>query len=355
MGRLRALLAGVLLSGAASGGFAADHREAPAVNLRPAADLNDVYLFRSPATPANAVFIMTVNPNSDPDFAKTYAFDPKVLYRFAIDTTGDGRPENKIDVLFGPLQNGVQSVEFRLNDGRKVAAGQTTPGSINPGVAPNIIQNGAIKAFAGPTDDPFFFDGVGFQRFLTGTGGFRGEDSFAGFNVSAIAIELPLAMISGGASKIQVAALTYVELPPEDPRFGARDITIANRSFEQFERTGVPAVSTAFIPLADRDEFNQTRPFQDADRWGSVIVATLQRLGTPPENIAILGAVALPDTLKIDFTKPSGFPNGRRLDDDVIDPILSLVLGTAVSDGVDANDAPFSTTFPYLGAPQLPN
>jgi hypothetical protein len=64
-----------------------------------------------------------------------------------------------------------------------------------------------------------------------------------------------------------------------------------------------------------------------------------------------------------------GFPNGRRLGDDVVDielravacgygPILQSLLGlcnftpnNAIGDGVDANDKAFSPTFPYLAAP----
>jgi hypothetical protein len=65
-----------------------------------------------------------------------------------------------------------------------------------------------------------------------------------------------------------------------------------------------------------------------------------------------------------------GFPNGRRLLDDVTDielravvegygPTLNAVLGVPnrtpnnlIGDGVDANDTPFLATFPYAGTPQ---
>lgn len=351
----RGALAAFLLGCLSGGTYAADHREAPAVSLRPAADLADVYVFQSPNTPGNIVLIMTVNPNSDPDFSRTYAFDPEVLYRFGIDTNGDARFDRKIDVLFEPVEGGVQDVQVRLDLGQRIAVGKTTPGSITTPVEPTIFGSANVKAFAGLVDDPFFFDGIGFQRFLAGVGGFRGEDSFGGFNVSAIAIELPFSMINSGSQKIQVAALTYEQVFPTSVPVDGRRITIAERRFEQLERTGVPGVSTAFVPPPLRDEFNVTRPFQDADRFGSVIVETLKRLGTPDANIAILASVAVPDTLKFDFSQPSGFPNGRLPEDDVINTVLSLVLDTAVSDGVDANDVPFRDQFPYLGEPHLPN
>ena len=53
----------------------------------------------------------------------------------------------------------------------------------------------------------------------------------------------------------------------------------------------------------------------------------------------------------------AGFPNGRRLTDDVIDITLQAAVGvlggvkTTLGDGVDRNDLPFRTTFPYLAFP----
>ena len=53
----------------------------------------------------------------------------------------------------------------------------------------------------------------------------------------------------------------------------------------------------------------------------------------------------------------AGFPNGRRLTDDVTDIELRVVGGflkgnkCPLGDGVDQNDMPFRTTFPYVAAP----
>jgi hypothetical protein len=53
----------------------------------------------------------------------------------------------------------------------------------------------------------------------------------------------------------------------------------------------------------------------------------------------------------------NGFPNGRRLSDDVVDVSLQVVEGELVGspndlgDGVDANDVPFESVFPYIGLP----
>ena len=62
----------------------------------------------------------------------------------------------------------------------------------------------------------------------------------------------------------------------------------------------------------------------------------------------------LPDILTVDTSAPSQFLNGRGLSDDVITAELGIIFGTndALNDDhVDANDAQFLTTFPYLAAP----
>ena len=53
----------------------------------------------------------------------------------------------------------------------------------------------------------------------------------------------------------------------------------------------------------------------------------------------------------------AGFPNGRRLSDDVLDASLQVVYGELIGnpndlgDGVDSNDVPFLKTFPYVAYP----
>ena len=58
----------------------------------------------------------------------------------------------------------------------------------------------------------------------------------------------------------------------------------------------------------------------------------------------------------------AGFPNGRRVGDDVVDIVLRAAAGVLVdgfnvapnnglADGVDENDVPYLTSFPYLATP----
>ena len=71
-----------------------------------------------------------------------------------------------------------------------------------------------------------------------------------------------------------------------------------------------------------------------------------------------LAAIAVPDVVTLDLTKPSGFPNGRQLQDQVIDLELAALLLDLKSHAVTtfasiplnpgSNDKPFLGTFPFL-------
>jgi hypothetical protein len=98
------------------------------------------------------------------------------------------------------------------------------------------------------------------------------------------------------------------------------------------------------------------------------IVATLKALGTDDTNIAILAEVAVNhgDYLRLNLntanTGPgggnssgAGFPNGRRLGDDVIDTLLFFILNQkSLPDNVNANDVPLQDTFPFFAKAQQP-
>jgi hypothetical protein len=117
---------------------------------------------------------------------------------------------------------------------------------------------------------------------------------------------------------------------------------------------GNPAVNTVFIPSAQKDRFNRGRPQIDERVFGDEIAASLDALGTSDENAAIITSVAIPDTLKLSVEPDGGFPNGRRLQDDVIDILLGLIFegtGGPTTDEVDENDEPFLSVFPYLAPP----
>ena len=142
-------------------------------------------------------------------------------------------------------------------------------------------------------------------------------------------------------------------------------------SVRQRDRMGMPAVNTALVSSDDKDSFNQGDPSTDGDDFKKSQTDIINGLraavaavpGFPAEDSPGVSAETVvtlvnPDVLHIDLSQPSGFPNGRTLTDDTINPILGLVLnrgnvlggGGGISDGIDT-PRPTIATFPYAGAP----
>lgn len=339
--RYHVLAAGVSIGLMAGSAWAADHREAPRISEFPPADLNDIYAFQAPDDQDRLVLVMTVNPLSEPEFAGTYAFSPRVRYTFAIDNNGDAVPEHFINTFFSELESGAQTFVTRLPSDINVSGQATRPTVLSDEPnEPIVATSNGVEVFAGPRDDPFFFDFVGFNRFVNGAGTFSGDNSFAGLNVSALVIELPVSLVDDGDGLLQIAGITTARpsagFAPDDRRL---------------DRFAIPALSTVLIPTALKDDFNQGLFKNDARDFADEIVASLENFGTSEENIAILADVAIPDMLEFDTTQPAEFPNGRALEDDVIDTLLTLILNGPMGDGVDSNDREFLDTFPYLAPP----
>ena len=96
-------LAFTFLSIPVSNTQAADHGDAPLADEDRPADIDDVYTFLDPNDNTRAVMIMTVRGFIVPGEFNNFAFfDPGVRYRFEIETTGDARPDEFIDVTFAP-------------------------------------------------------------------------------------------------------------------------------------------------------------------------------------------------------------------------------------------------------------
>lgn len=393
LGLLSALVLSAIAVGVSS---AADHRDAPNLTFFPASgpthpnpelrslDLNDVYLFRSTSTPSNTVMALTVNPFVIP--GETAFFSSVGSYEFVVNNGSDTsatpllRPEITFRCNFTAPRAGRQEIRVTrvnhvTNRSELIARGQT--GS-------NIAIRGGGQLRADLFDDPFFFDFRAFQgdrdgpegtAFGAGTRDFNDSlkfDFFAGANTGVILLELPTSTLTGGTG----AAANVISL-------WTRTLDSAGA---QIDRTAIPAINTVLIrpnrfigpfpgtpnPLAPtalnfKHQFNLTLPVNDRAVWGeearrslgvvpanpSATPPTPQRgFGSSPERAAILADLLLPDILTFDVTLPvgSGFVpglNGRRLEDDVIDFELQVVLdNSAATDGV--SHGPFRTRFPYF-------
>lgn len=307
---------GLVSIGPVSIGYASDHLDAPALMGKGELDVNDLYAFQSPENADNTVLILTVNPfagtMSDVDFATN-----DVEYQFQIDNNGDAMADITYGATFS-TNGGGQNVDLTKN-GTSIFTGDASNSA-------SLADGGMLQT--GLFDDPFFFDLAGFQNGFS----FTGVDAFAGANVSAIVLEVPSADLGG-------------------PNIGVSARTLMAGS--QVDRVGRPAVNTALIPSARKDEFNQASPENDSASFAADVQATIESLnGGDSANAAGTTAILLPDLLTIDTSNAAGFLNGRGLADDVIDAELNLLSkGGVTGDLVNANDVPFRTSFPYL-APQ---
>ncbi|MFI7382198.1 DUF4331 domain-containing protein [Streptomyces sp. NPDC049813] len=275
---------------------------------------------------------------------------------------------------------------------------------------------GQAKAFAGQADDPFFADLRVFDLLYGGNLSERGQDTLAGYNVNTVALQIPkkaLALRGNSSRNPVVGVWSTTErrgAQVSDSRSGRHD------GWRQVSRLGNPLVNEVVVPLKYKDAFNTLSPDQDrtvkpvVDKvLDPVLPKLIQKVygvpapATPRNDLAeifLTGICKACGPIKADLNahrlnkdadqrrivpaeelrlnmavaptaKPSrlgvlagdlgGFPNGRRLSDDVIDISLQAVEGAAQSgklvpaladgDQVNANDTAFGSSFPYLALP----
>ncbi len=400
---------------------ASSHREAPAIAEDQFADNTDLYAFISPENPDNLVmvanYVPLLLPASGPNF---YRFSDSVRYEICADNDGDAvsdvcyrfrfrtRIENGGTFLYnvGPIASiddanlNVKQVYdvIRIDmtdDSRSIIASdvpvapwnvgsRSFPSDSYEGVARQAIHetSGGGRVFAGPRDEPFFVDLHVFD--LLGVGGAPTTD---GVNVMSLALEVPIADLAAGGTRPMAGATGPDSVVGIYARALRRQVSILGRrhhrrgfgSYKQVSRLGWPLVNEVIIPLQDKDHYNRSAPADDVANFGSYIldpeVPGLLNLvlgagcpETPADGRLDIVGLLSPmgttpaDLLRIDIREgqtfaESGFPNGRWLEDDVTDTLLTVACnsGSPLGDGVDGNDLPFTNTFPYLASPHSGN
>jgi Domain of unknown function (DUF4331) len=393
-------------------GTASSHREAPLIAEDPSADLTDVYAFRSPDKPGTVTILANVIPGEDPAAGPNYySFSPTARYELKVDTDGDVRPNVIYRFSFrqktGPLFLGDTAQPFtltRIQGGKStvVAQGTTPPNNIGPRSTPKYgslvtksvvsFDGGRSKAFAGQRDDPFFgdigaiFDLVAIRKGTGNLGG--GKDFFAGYGVHTFAVQTPIAALDAKSNTIGVWA--SVDRRKITTRGGQ---TRQSGAFVQVNRLGNPLVNEVIIPTGLKDQWNATQPWQESryrKYYETPLLAAainqLYKLDVPESGRDDLVAVLLTGVPKLNYTgkkladvlrlnlsipvtknpkrlgvlagDTQGWPNGRRLGDDVIDIAEQAVAGflkgkkVPLGDGVNADDRKLSQSFPYVADPQ---
>ncbi|WP_298758709.1 DUF4331 family protein [uncultured Psychroserpens sp.] len=186
--------------------IAADHIDAPAV-IGGTSDIADVYAFQGQNT-NNIVLATTVQGMLSPASTASASFDENVLLEFNIDNDGDAVEDLVIQAIprdgkmyfFGPIapsQSGLNST---------ILADTATRNEVDItayGGSAIVENNNGMTFFAGPRDDPFFFDFAQYSEIIAGNAtsfNSPGSDSFEGTNVLAVVVELPKSMLGSGDS-----------------------------------------------------------------------------------------------------------------------------------------------------------
>jgi hypothetical protein len=406
MRRFKTLALASMFAGAVLFGFtpaehvrAADHGDAPNVDNDAGADITDLFAFLDPNDNTQVIIIGDVHGFIVPGEAGNFAsFDPTVQFRFDLQQTDGVKPDASVLVTFSERTGATnaQTATITLPGKGPVKKRQftalTTPATLGATANTQTITTdptSGVKFFAGEVDDPFFFDVPAFDRFIASvqagtpdaTVFSRGRDSFAGYNVLGIAFSFPIAMIRGAATNNTLGVQFVTSRRTQTPDLTHGGFHVSGL-YRQVDRMGNPAVNTALIPFAKKSLYNASTPIDDSKgKFAADIVASLKALGTDQAHIDILAGVAVTkgDYLRLDLTQPNTgtqggtntaarFPNGRRLADDTIDILLTLIAngtpapnnGVAtgmpglLGDGVDASDIPPQNQFPFLALPHQP-
>jgi len=285
----------------------------------------------------------------------------------------------------------------------------------------NSTSTPDVRVFAGTVDDPFWIDLGGAFDTLNLRSAVNGgvltpvqdaadsnvaSDTVSGYAVNAIAIEVPVSMLTrtGAIEPANSTAATIgVWATTSRPRVTTRRAPLpaaSAGSWSQIQRMGNPLINELLVGTGFKDRFSMDQPKNDSQFAEFFLDPTLARI----LNAATGGALSIPAPPRLDLlplvtyappiaapgtsagpvadllrlntgvspTAPAvssrlgllggdsaGYPNGRRLYDDVTDISLRAVAGVfnpafnkspnnRLGDGVNVNDAPYRTSFPYF-------
>jgi Domain of unknown function (DUF4331) len=304
-----------------------------------------------------------------------------------------------------------------------VSGAPVPPANIGPRSNPSyaatqgvVDLGGGRKVFAGPRDDPFFVD-LGSIFDLGGLRPFNafhvlplpvaaGVDGVLNYNTHTLAIQVPKTdLLRPPAANGTIGV--YASTSRRELRVLRGNGTVDSRGdWVQVSRLGNPLINEVVIPVGQKDRWNASSPNRDSqflDRYTTPELAGLVNFlypalpDAPTSGRSDLVAVLLTGVPGLNFTGNTradllrlntaiapdgtedrlgalagdlqGFPNGRRLGDDVTDielravacgygAILQGLLGLCnltpnnmIGDGVDANENAFLPTFPYAAPP----
>jgi len=330
--------------------------------------------------------------------------------KYRVTRTGSASTVIGSNLLTPPPNVGLRTTPAYNDPGTGLAiSGATTFANLDDYTKQAVYSlNSGEAVFAGAREDGFFADTPGIFDLLDsrivspsppGTFGQNGGgvDGFKSFNVLAIAIQIPVSSLpSFPFSDAFFGATTGVGVfasvsRPKTTVLRSDGEPVLTPPFIQVNRMGNPLFNEVLIALKDKDVYNRTKPTVDAVQFATyalnpevaVLINTVFGLSLVTTGRTDLSAVFIPDVIRVDTTtapvrlageagfnrlgfiggdttigKSSGWPNGRRFGEDVIDIALTAVASgpsysaiTLVGDNVNSNDQLYNRVFPYSGTP----
>jgi len=316
---------------------ASDHQDSPLTVARPGADITDVYVF--PANdPSKVVLAMDVWPLIPPGLGTSTYFDPGVLYQLKIGLGSDASED--LVVQFKPNGVGASQTVTMYGPARPNTVGTrntvlATQTGVIPYNKPTDLGNG-VMAFAGPREDPFYFDLSQFYRLepdrnfanqpnppRNSATCFRKDahDFLAGYDVLSLVIEVPRARLADGGvlGRINVWATTSLketdsDASPQSPvamladvvrnidsRFGGA--TDASGTWTQVERLGRPAVKEATEAFRNHDVTNRSALTDDGVLARSIREYMIHTAGRSEAVADAAVKVLIPDHIEADLSE----------------------------------------------------
>ncbi|GAC1582442.1 MAG: hypothetical protein NVS3B7_17890 [Candidatus Elarobacter sp.] len=318
--------------------LASDHQDSPLTVSRPGTDITDVYVF--PANdPSKVVLAMDVWPLIPPGLGAQTYFDPGVLYQLKIgqisDATedlvlqfkADGVGANQKITLYGPTR--PNAVGTRTTVVTSASTGQIPYNQVTK------LPNG-IMAFAGPREDPFYFDLTQFYKLQpdrnfanqpnpppNSARCFRkdAKDFLAGYNVLSLVVEVPRQLLADGGKlgRINVWATTSLkdsdpDASPQSPvaslanvvkninsRFGGA--TDTSGQWVQVERLARPAVKEATEAFRNHDATNRAALTDDGVLSKSIREYMIHTAGRSTAVADAAVKVLIPDVIEADLSQ----------------------------------------------------
>ena len=319
----------------------------------------DMYLF--PGSPGNTVMAMTVN--ADAGLGSSDALPDEALYAFRFDLDGDAHEDVVFKFRFGHPKHAegdehkhVQTFQVRRAVGEQIGgdAGEL----LAEGVTGGVSSSAEVSAFAGIAPEMWAADAIAFFNLLNGLykeDRYNAEvflhrkNFFAKRNVVAMVLEVPNSMIGEGKVRAWATASLFGHAPEV-----------------QICRWGLPLMTHLYLsdPATPElvDKFHASSPSNDVDSLRPAIASFTARFSghanPASDSVAYGRQVAerlCPVTLPYELGTLASFDvssfNGRPMNIDAYDVMLSIGANTPIADGVSPDVSRISESFPYYGKP----